>query len=77
MIGVDRLVVDDVDGQDRAIDLRTQRDDITNDVGIVCRFMRLIVLPELPAIGDTNTQQDDTEAIEHIPGLEQPTSLSI
>jgi hypothetical protein len=55
VIGVDCLVVDDVDGQNRAIDLRTQRDDITDDVGIVCRFMRLVILSQLPAIGDTDT----------------------
>src|SRR5262249_51418488 len=77
VIAVDGLVVDDVDGQNRAIDLRTQRDEITDDVGIVCRFMCLVVLPQVPAIGDTDTEQDDTKAIEYMPGPEQPTSRPI
>src|SRR5438034_346839 len=62
------LVVHDVHGEDRAIDLRTDGYDIADNISIIRRLMRAVVLPELPAIGGCHPEEHYQETREHIPG---------
>src|SRR5215468_5603196 len=61
------LVVGNVHGKGGAIDLRTDRHNMPDHVGVVRRFMRLIVLPEVPAIWGTYPEQQHQQTVQGIP----------
>jgi len=64
-----------MDSKDSAIDLRTKRYNVPDNVGIIRRFMHQIVLPKLPAIQGPNTEQYHQETVQDVPGVELPASL--
>jgi hypothetical protein len=68
LTGFDGLVVHDVHSEDRAIDLRTDGDDIADHIRIIRRLMRAIVLPEVPAIRGHHPEEPEEETSEDIPG---------
>src|SRR5215471_21089706 len=75
LVSRDWLVVHDVHSQNCAVDLGAERHDIAGDIGIVRRFVRAIVLPELPAVRDTKPEQHYQETVENIPSAEQLAPL--
>jgi hypothetical protein len=76
LAGLDGLVVHDVHCYHSAIHLRTDGHDIADNIGVIRRLMRAIVLPELPAIGGSSPEQHSQETIEGIPGAPGLASLS-
>jgi hypothetical protein len=61
------LVVGDVHGKDGAIDLGTDRYNMPDHVGVVRRFMYLIVPPEVPAIWGAHPEQHYQQTVQGIP----------